>query len=37
MKGNGIEGKTSQKGKNPNNSKVRVPNPKEISSRKGFP
>jgi hypothetical protein len=36
MKGNGIEGKTLQKGKCPNNSKFQVSNPKEISSRRGF-
>jgi hypothetical protein len=35
MKGNGTEGKTPQKGKIPNNSKVWVSNPKEILSR-GF-
>jgi hypothetical protein len=36
MKGNGIEGKTLQRGKSPNNSKVRVSNLKEILSRIGF-
>jgi hypothetical protein len=36
MKGNGTEGKTLQKAKNPNNFKVRVSNPKEILSRRGF-
>jgi hypothetical protein len=36
MKGNGTEGKTPQKGKNPNNFKVWVSNPKEISSRRGL-
>jgi hypothetical protein len=36
MKGNGPKGKIPQKGKNPNNFKVRVSNPKEILSRKGF-
>jgi len=36
MKGNGIEGKTFQKNKNPNNFKVRVSNLKEILSRKGL-
>jgi hypothetical protein len=36
MKGNGTEDKTPQKGKNPSNSKVRVSNPKEISSRRGL-
>jgi len=36
MKGNGIEGKTPQKGKTLNNSKVWVSNPKEILSRRGF-
>jgi hypothetical protein len=36
MKGNGTEGKTPQKGKNPNNSKAWVSNPKEISSRRGL-
>jgi hypothetical protein len=35
MKGNGIKAKTPQKGKSPNNSKVQVLNPKEISSRRG--
>jgi hypothetical protein len=36
IKGNGIEVKTPQKGKNPKNFKARVSNPKEILSRKGF-
>jgi hypothetical protein len=36
MKGNGIEGKTPQRGKGPNNSKALVSNPKEISSRRGL-
>jgi len=36
MKGNGTKSKIPQKGKNPNNFKARVLNPKEISSRKGF-
>ncbi len=36
MKGNGNEGKISQKGKSPNNFKARVLNLKEISSRKGL-
>jgi hypothetical protein len=36
MKGNGTKGKTPQNGKSPNNSKVRVSNPKEIASRRGF-
>jgi hypothetical protein len=36
MKGNGTEGKTPQKGKSLNNFKVRVSNPKEISSRRGL-
>jgi len=36
MKGNGIEAKTPQRGKNPNNSKARVLNPREILSRKGL-
>jgi len=36
MKGNGVEGKIPLKGKNPNNFKAWVSNPKEISSRKGF-
>jgi hypothetical protein len=36
MKGNGIEGKTFQKGKSPNNFKAQVSNPKEIFSRKGL-
>ncbi len=35
-KGNGIEGKTPRKGKNLNNFKVRVLNPKGISSRREF-
>jgi hypothetical protein len=30
MKGNGIENKTFQKGKNPDNSKARVLNPKKF-------
>jgi hypothetical protein len=36
MKRNGTNGKTFQKGKNSNNSKVQVSNPKEILSRRGF-
>jgi hypothetical protein len=36
MKGNGTMGKTFQKGKSLHNFKVRVSNPKEILSRKGF-
>jgi hypothetical protein len=36
MKGNGIEAKRPPRGKNPNNSKARVLNPKEILLRKGF-
>jgi hypothetical protein len=36
MKGNGTEGKTPQKGKSLNNSKVWVSNLKEISLRRGF-
>jgi hypothetical protein len=36
MKGNGIEGKTPQKGKIQNNFKARVSNPKGISSRREF-
>ncbi len=36
MKGNEVEGKTTQKGKNPNNFKTRVSNPKEISLRRGL-
>ncbi len=36
MKGNGTEAKTPRKGKSPNNSKVRVLNPREILSRKGL-
>jgi hypothetical protein len=36
MEGNGTKGKIPQKGKNPNNFKVQVSNPKEISSKKGF-
>jgi hypothetical protein len=36
MKGNGTKGKMLQKGKNPNNFKARVSNPKQISLRKGF-
>jgi len=36
MKENGTKGKIPPKGKGPNNFKVRVSNPKEISSRKGF-
>jgi hypothetical protein len=36
MKGNGIEGKTFQKGKNLNNFKVQVSNPKEILSNRGI-
>jgi hypothetical protein len=36
MKWNGIEGMIPQKGKIPNNFKVRVSNPKGISLKKGF-
>jgi hypothetical protein len=36
IKGNGTEAKTSPRGKSPNNSKVRVSNPKEILSRRGL-
>jgi hypothetical protein len=36
MKENGTKDKTFQRGKSPNNSKARVLNPKEISSRKGL-
>ncbi len=36
MKGNGTEAKTPQRGKSPNNSKVRVLNPREILRRKGL-
>ncbi len=36
MKWNGIEAKTPQRGKSPNNSKARVLNPREILSRKGL-
>jgi hypothetical protein len=36
MKGNGTEGKTPQKGKNPNKFNLQVLNPKEISSRRGL-
>jgi hypothetical protein len=36
MKRNGTNDKTFQKGKNSNNSKVQVSNPKEILSRRGF-
>jgi len=36
IKGNGIEVNTLQKGKNPNNFKARVSNPKEILLRRGF-
>jgi len=36
MKGNGTKAKTPQRGKSPNNSKVRVSNPKEILSRRGL-
>jgi len=36
MKGNGAESKIPPTRKSPNNFKVRVSNPKEISSRKGF-
>jgi hypothetical protein len=36
MKGIGTEGKTSQKGKNLNNFKVRVSKPKKISSKRGI-
>ncbi len=36
MKGNGTDAKKPLKGKNPNNSKARVLNPREISSRRGL-
>jgi hypothetical protein len=36
IKGNGNVGKTFQKGKNLNNFKARVSNPKEILSKKGL-
>jgi len=36
LKGNGTEAKTPRRGKSPNNSKVRVSNLKEISSRRGL-
>jgi hypothetical protein len=36
MKGDGIESKTLQKGKSPNNFKVRISNPREILSKKGL-
>jgi hypothetical protein len=36
MKGNGIDGKTPQRRKNPNNSKIRVSNLKEILLRRGL-
>jgi hypothetical protein len=36
MKGNGTEGKTPRKGKNLNNFKAWVSNPKEISLRRGL-
>jgi hypothetical protein len=36
MKRKGTEGKTPQRGKSPNNSKVQVPNLKEILSRMGL-
>ncbi len=36
IKGNGVKGKILPKGKGLNSFKVRVSNPKEISSRKGF-
>jgi hypothetical protein len=36
MKVNGTKGKIFQKGKNPNNFKAQVSNPKESSSRRGF-
>jgi hypothetical protein len=36
MEGNGIEGKTLQRGKSPNNFKVQVSNLKEILSRRGL-
>jgi hypothetical protein len=36
MKGNGIEGKTHQEGKSPNNSKARSSSPKEILLRRGL-
>jgi hypothetical protein len=36
MKGNGTEAKTPRRGKSPNNSKVRVLNPREILSKKGL-
>jgi hypothetical protein len=36
MKGNGTEVNTPPRGKNPNNSKAQVSNPKEILSRRGL-
>jgi hypothetical protein len=36
MKGNGIEVKKPQKGKNPNNFKAPISNPKEILSKRGL-
>jgi hypothetical protein len=36
MKGNGTKAKIPQRGKNPNNSKARVLNPREILSRRGL-
>jgi hypothetical protein len=36
MKGNGTKAKIPQRGKSPNNSKVRVLNPREILSRRKF-
>jgi hypothetical protein len=36
MKGKRTEVKTPQKGKNPNNFKASVSNPKEILSKRGF-
>jgi len=35
MKGNGIEGKISQKGKSPNNFKAQVSNPKKFCQKGG--
>jgi hypothetical protein len=36
MKGNGVEAKTPQRGKNLNHSKAQVLNPREILSRRGL-
>jgi hypothetical protein len=36
LKGNGTEAKTPQRGRNLNNSKARVLNPREILSRRGL-